>query len=180
MTGLSPSEAELTRLVTRTGEGDSRALERLCSLCYPEIRQFFLELLPEEADDLTQELFADLRRKLDGYEESGRFMAWLRSVAFNLFRTRNRSVRRRREATLTTGFDLELAETTLSLFTTRKQLLRAAAKQLPASLREAWGLYAEGYEPRAIGGRLDISPGAAATRVSRAKDLLTRILGRAP
>lgn len=112
-----------------------------------------------------------------GYQETGHFLAWLRSVAYNRFRTRNRSIRRRREEPLATDYDLALADQTVEIFTSEKRALRAATAELPHSLRRAWELYAIGHEPRQIGLELGISAGAAAVRVSRAKDLLARRLG---
>jgi RNA polymerase sigma factor (sigma-70 family) len=166
------SDADLPALVSRARGGDPIALGEIAVRCQPAVLAFLERLDPAEAEDLAQEVFAGLEARLAGYEESGRFPAWLRSVAFNLYRTRNRSIRRRREDPLTHDVDVPLAEDTSTLFRTGKERLRAAAAELPPTLREAWDLYADGYEPRDIAIRLGITPGAAATRVSRAKDFL--------
>lgn len=176
-------ETGLAEMVAAARAGDDSALAALCDRCYFHIHDFLERLKPEEADDLTQEVFADLKGKLRGYQETGRFLPWLRSVAYNRFRTRNRSLRRRREEPLSTDFDLELADQTVEIFTSEKRALLAATGDLPDSLRKAWSLYAMGYEPRQIGVKLGISPGAAAARVSRAKDLLEtrlRVPGKGP
>jgi RNA polymerase sigma-70 factor (ECF subfamily) len=171
------SDAELAPVVARAKAGDDAALDDLCRRCYSVAYDFLAYLIPAEAEDLTQELFADLRKRLRGYEETGRFTPWLRSVAFNLFRTRNRSNQRRREEPLDPDeYDIALAEATSTIFTTEKRALRVAVGRLPETLREAWTLYAEGHEPQEIARKLAITPGAAATRVSRAKIHLERIL----
>jgi hypothetical protein len=84
-------EADLPQLVARAKAGETTALDALCRRCYDDILRQFQMWLPSEAEDLTQKLFMDLPRKLAGYEESGRFRAWLRAVAYNHFRTARRS-----------------------------------------------------------------------------------------
>jgi RNA polymerase sigma-70 factor (ECF subfamily) len=180
MAGKAPrttlSEAYLADLVVRARSGDAAALNELCKGCYSIVRDFLNYLMPEQAEDLTQEVFASLHRRLAGYEESGRFIPWLQSVAFNLFRTQNRSLQRRREDPFVTQFDIELAQETTTIFTAEKRALHRAVEELQPTLREAWELYAQGYEPREIAKQLEITPGAAATRVSRAKAELERRL----
>jgi len=170
------SDLELAPVVARAKAGDDAALDDLCRRCYSVVYDFLAYLMPAEAEDLTQEVFANLGHRLRGYEETGRFTAWLRSVAFNLFRTRNRTQHRRREEPLDTEFDIALAEATSTIFTTEKRALHLAVARLPESLRDAWALYAEGDEPREIAKKLAITPGAAATRVSRAKIQLEAFL----
>jgi RNA polymerase sigma factor (sigma-70 family) len=180
MAGKAPqtplSEAYLADLVVRARSGDAAALNELCKGCYSIVRDFLNYLIPEQAEDLTQEVFASLSRRLAGYEESGRFIPWLQSVAFNLFRTQNRALKRRGEDPFPTQFDIELAQETTTIFTTEKRALHRAVEELPPTLRNAWELYAQGFEPRDIAKQLEITPGAAATRVSRAKAELERRL----
>lgn len=172
----SIGEKGLADLVAAAQTEDATALELLCQRCYHHIRHFLEQLAPEEADDLTQEVFADLGATLRGYRETGRFLPWLRTVAYNRFRTKNRSIRRRREEPLATDYDLALADQTVEIFTSEKRALRAASDGLPESLKRAWELYAQGHEPRQIGVELGITAGAAAVRVSRAKDFLAKRL----
>jgi RNA polymerase sigma factor (sigma-70 family) len=168
-------ECDLALLVARAKDGDAAALERLCALCYDEILEYFRQHIPEHAEDLTQKLFAGLDRKLDGYVESGRFRAWLRGVAYHLFLTQLRFDRRRIEQTLHTGFDVADPVTT-TILKTAKGKLRDLVGRLSPLLRDAWNLHVQGYGPAEIADALDITPGAAMTRVSRAKTLLTEWL----
>ncbi len=165
-------EAGLAELVAAARSGDAAALESLYQRCYVHVLHFLEQLSPGEAEDLAQEVFAGLEPKLRGYQESGHFLAWLRSVAYNRFRTKHRSIRRRREEPLATDYDLALVDQTVEIFTSEKRALRAATNELPETLKQAWDLYAAGFEPRQIGARLGITPGAAAVRISRAKDFL--------
>lgn len=173
---------DLAPLVRGAKEGDPDALDRLCECCYEQVLGYFRSHLPHQAEDLTQRLFAGLPRKLQGYTESGRFRAWLQGVAYHMFLTQHRSERRRREQTLRTGMDFAEMDTT-TLFRTAKGQLRRHARDLPPSLGEAWDLFVKGYRHAEIAAELGITPGAAATRVSRARSWLVERLepeGEAP
>jgi len=163
--------SELSDLVAKAKKGDEAALNRLCTQCYDEILEFFRQRIPAHAEDLTQLLFAELPSKLEGYQESGRFRAWLRGVAYNMFLTKARSVKRLREETIRSGIAHPDPDTA-TLFRTAKGRLRALVTRLPDSLRRAWDLHAEGYSNAEIGVALGITEGAAATRVSRARSQL--------
>lgn len=162
---------DLASLVAKSRGGDAQALDRLCECCYEQVLHYFQRRLPAQAEDMTQRLFADLPRKLNGYSESGRFRAWLKGVAYNMFLTQERSNRRSREDTLRTGMDFADMDTT-TLFRTAKGKLRQHASELPSSLGEAWELFAQGYRHAEIARELGITPGAAATRISRARAVL--------
>lgn len=167
--------SDIAALVAAAKRGDRDALDYLCAQFYDDILHYFTERIPAHAEDLTQKLFASLDRKLDGYRESGRFHAWLRSVAYHMFLTQLRSDRRRKEDTLKTGADIEESSTT-TMFRTKKGELRHLAQQLPPSLRDAWDLHVQHYSHDEIAARLGITPGAAMTRVSRARSLLAQWL----
>jgi len=125
---------------------------------------------PSNAVDLTQEVFLTLPAKLARYQERGSFEAWLKQVAVNLQRTRSRSIARQREETLP-AFVPSVAPDDMGPVTWGDLWERAMAG-MPESLREAWELHREGYEAREIGAMLDLSPGAAATRLTRAREYL--------
>lgn len=173
--GVHDRDQDLASLVAAAKEGDRAALDEVCARCYDQVLFYFQQRIPAQAEDLTQRLFAELPRKLAGYTESGRFRAWLQGVAYNMFLTQNRSNQRRREDTLRTEIDLADTETT-TLFRTAKGELRRLVLALPPTLREAWELFAEGRSHSEIAAELGISPGAAATRVSRARTRLLEML----
>lgn len=166
---------DLAPLVAAAKAGDRSALSELCDRCYEDVLRYFSERIPAHAEDLTQKLFAGLDRKLAGYQESGRFRAWLRGVAYHMFLTQLRTDRRRPEYTLRTGFDIMDSETS-TLFRTKKGELRRLALELPPSLREAWALHTKGLSNHEIAAKLSITPGAAMTRLSRARSTLAQWL----
>jgi RNA polymerase sigma-70 factor (ECF subfamily) len=166
---------EVAALVARAKAGDREAVGELTSRFRPEVEHFLARLAPGASEDLAQKVFINLSRSLRGYEESDRFAAWLRTVAYNTFRTWSRSEIRRGLDTLHTNVGAVDSSTT-SLFGTAKQVLRDLVPELPEGEREAWELYAKGLPPREIAAELGISASAAATRVSRAKDRLTALV----
>jgi len=168
---------DLVPLVAGAKDGDVDALDRLCECCYDQVLRYFQQRIPAEAEDLTQRLFASLPRKLEGYLESGRFRAWLQGVAYHMFLTQNRSNRRRPEQTLRTSMDFAEMDTT-TLFRTAKVRLRDHYSGLPPALSDAWDLFTKEYSHSEIAEELGITPGAAATRVSRARSwLIKRLTG---
>ncbi|MGH7466578.1 MAG: RNA polymerase sigma factor [Longimicrobiales bacterium] len=171
MTPPHGDEPDLAALVAGARGGDAAALDQLCRRCYDDVLWHFTAWLPAQAEDLTQKLFAGLARKLDGYEESGRFRAWLRGVAYNMYRTQRRSEHRRLEETLRTAFDVEESESS-TMFSTAKKRLRELAHKLPPALRAVWELHIQGFSHEEIAEKLGIGVGAVYTRLHRARSLL--------
>ena len=168
-------DGEVPPLVERARKGDPGAIGQLAQLYREDVKQHLSRFAPESAEDLAQEVFMNLARSLEGYEESGRFREWLRAVAYNRYRTWLRSeVRKGLETLHTNAFGVSSETTTM--FHTAKQKLRAVVKELPEGEREAWDLYVKGYPPKEIAEKLNISPGAAHTRLSRAKDHLEELI----
>lgn len=178
------TDSTVETLVADAKRGDQAAIGELTSRFRPDIVRYLEITIAKEApdlmsgmaEDLTQEVFATFARKLQRYEEVGLFRWWLEGVAYNLFRTALRSHLRRRkslgEDTLITGRDAEASETT-SIFSTKKEVLRAVAKKLPPADRSSWELFAEGFTPAEIAERLGIKPNAVYQRINRARAQLT-------
>lgn len=164
----------LDQLLAGAREGSLGCLGELYQRYRKLVFDFLVIHAPNDADDLTQETFIKLPDKLVGYQDRGSFDAWLRGVAFNLYRTRQRSNNRRSEDPLPD--DDRLGETSAMGSVTRNDLWKAALDQMPAALKDAWLLHRQGYEAAEIGERLGISAGAAATRLSRARDFISRRL----
>src|SRR5262245_20738016 len=87
--GAEPSlqNASLT-LLGRASSGSSEAWQQLDSLYRPFIAQWFRRqnILPADADDLTQDVLAVLVRDLTKFDHNGRtgaFRAWVRGVCLN-------------------------------------------------------------------------------------------------
>jgi len=157
-------------LVSGARNGDPRCIGELYRRYRPPVLAFLSTLSPDDAEDLTQEVFLRLPQTLRGYEERGRFGAWLNQVAVNVYRTRRRSVARRREQSLPDR-PLGAPEDDMGPVT-RDDLFGRAMEGMPDDMREAWLLHCEGHKAGEIGRLLGISSAAAATRLSRARDYL--------
>lgn len=81
---LEESQA-LTRLVAQARDGDQNAWAEIYTQFAPSIFRFCRRAMPgrEDAEDATSEVFLKVRSKLDQYDESRPFSAWLYRVAAN-------------------------------------------------------------------------------------------------
>ena len=79
MTGLPLSIADLPDLVARTREGDERAFASLVGQYQPLVFRWAIGLSgdEDEADDITQEVFVRVHRKLGSFRGDGPFEGWL-------------------------------------------------------------------------------------------------------
>jgi len=86
-------------LIRKIREGDVTALDRLIDRYLNQLVNFFRYLRAPEAsvDDLVQETFERIIRKLDSYDENKRFSAWLLTVGRNIYFDQCRGESRRRE-----------------------------------------------------------------------------------
>jgi RNA polymerase sigma-70 factor, ECF subfamily len=131
----------------------------------------------DDAADVLQDVFVGLRRALRGYDEKGRFDAWLRQVTVRTCLMRQRTERRKRETSLADAApELEAHAGTHPL--DRLAVQRALAR-LPTPLRAVFALREiEGYTHAEIAALLGISEANSATRLSRAWSQLRKELGR--
>ncbi len=75
----------LTRLVAQAREGDQNAWAEVYTQFAPGVFRFCRRAMPsrEDAEDATSEVFLKVRGKLDQYDASRPFSAWLYRVAAN-------------------------------------------------------------------------------------------------
>lgn len=79
MTGLPVLIAEAPELVARTRDGDERAFALLVERYRPIVFRWAIGLSgdEDEAEDITQEVFVRVHRKLSSFRGDGPFDAWL-------------------------------------------------------------------------------------------------------
>jgi RNA polymerase sigma-70 factor, ECF subfamily len=130
----------------------------------------------EDAEDVLQDVFIGLPRALGSYDERGRFDGWLKRVVARTCVMRLRAASRRREQPLDDVAGLAVSGEASANVVERLALQRALARLAPR-LRAVFMLReVEGYSHAEIAGLLKISPGASATRLTRAWSLLRREL----
>ena len=97
----APGHIEPTELIARARAGDTVAWGDLYREYAPAIFRFCRRAMPtrEDAEDATMEIFMKLRDKLNQYDQSRSFTAWLYKVAANHCwdMLRRRKVRQGRE-----------------------------------------------------------------------------------
>ncbi|MGE3180841.1 MAG: RNA polymerase sigma factor [Phycisphaerae bacterium] len=85
------------QLVERARQHDPAALAQIVALYGPRVFGLLKKVTgnPDLADDLLQETFLRMVRRIADYEPTGKFESWLFSIAINLVRDHIRRNRRR-------------------------------------------------------------------------------------
>lgn len=157
---------------------------RVYSLCLRMVRN------TSDAEDLTQEVFLQVFRKMDTFRGESAFSTWLHRVAVNVVLMNTRKKRRYVEVPLeperedeTTNRpspELEVADRNLAGVTDRIDLRRAIA-QLPKGCRTTLLLYElRGYHHREIAKLLGTSSGNSKSQLRRARFRMRRLLSSVP
>lgn len=129
-----------------------------------------------DAEDIVHDLFIGLPEALRRYEEQGNLRAWLTRVVVRLALMRARADRRRRTVPILEADNV--ASTRRTDAPLEHEDVRTAVMALPPGLRVVFTLrQVEGFSHEEIGGMLGISAGASRVRLTRAIQLLRRLLG---
>jgi RNA polymerase sigma-70 factor (ECF subfamily) len=179
-----------SRLLERCRAGDARATEELVRLHGSAVHRFAHRLLgdPEEARDLTQEVFLRAFRRLGSFRADSSLRTWLFRITLNAARNRRRSwSRHRRSRTVSLeanpgeegqGAVARLAhpapgpDRALEGRTIRARLAEAL-EELPEEFRVAVSLRdVEGLDYRSIARITGVRVGTVKSRIGRAREAL--------
>lgn len=128
----------------------------------------------EEAEDVLQESFIKVYKKLDTFKGNGSFEGWIRSIMVN---TSLRHLENRKR---------EIDKTELTNYTPIPgindiiskldyQILIKLVNELPDGYRLVFTLYAiEGFQHKEIAEKLGITVGTSKSQLARARDLLKK------
>ena len=182
------SEAEAIRLAC---DGDSHAFERLYKLHSRRVYGLCLRMAgnPTEAEDLTQEAFLQLFRKIHTFRGESRFSTWLHRLTVNVVLMRLRKKRHPEvslDATTEPGEEdsrplIELGGPDLRLSGVLDHVnLSKAIEQLPDGYKEMFILHdVEGYEHKEIAEILGCSVGNSKSQLFKARLRLRKLLQEA-
>jgi RNA polymerase sigma-70 factor (ECF subfamily) len=170
-------------LITRAvANGDLDALGELYERHYRRVYAVCMSMVhnPVEAEDLTQDVFVHLVRKIGSYRGESRFSTWLHRLTVNLVLMHMRRPSRREEAT----GDYETVHSILPRLRPRVTMqvidriaLQLAVSQLPRGCRAVFVLFAiAGYKHDEIAKLLGCSEGTSKSQLHRARAKLKRIL----
>jgi len=178
------SEAEA---ITQAKEGVAAAFEYLYKAHCQRVYGLCLRMIknPAEAEDLTQQAFLQLFRKIGTFRGESGFSTWLHRVTVNIVLMH---LRRKKPTELLAG-DLERygsngegpsehGSTDTSMFGAIERLnLMRAIRKLPSGYKQVFLLHdVIGYEHSEIAGLLGCSTGCSKSQLHKARQRLRRLL----
>jgi RNA polymerase sigma-70 factor (ECF subfamily) len=177
--------------IRRAQQGDVEAFARLYSLHSSRVYALCLRMMKgnvPEAEDLTQEAFLHVFRKIGTFRAESAFSTWLHRVTFNIVLMRLRQKKKTAgefsleetinpdDETNGPGRQLGAADPRLSGLVDRVNLQRAVS-QLPAGKKSIFLLHdINGYEHNEIARLLGCSIGNSKSQLHKARVLLRRLL----
>lgn len=175
-----PSDLELVRAAAA---GDAAAFEQLYQQHYRRVYSLCLRMLSSttQAEDLTQEVFLQVFRKLGSFRGDSAFTTWLHRLTVNqvLMHFRKRGVKLEHtseEGDFTNVVDTPLQSTRRISMVDRLALEKAIA-ELPPGYRTVFTLHdIEGYEHEEIAGLLGVSIGTSKSQLHKARMRLRELL----
>ena len=175
-----PSDLELIRAAAA---GDAAAFEQLYRQHYRRVYSLCLRMLGSQtqAEDLTQEVFLQVFRKLGSFRGDSQFTTWLHRLTVNqvLMHFRKRGVKLEHtseEGDFTNVVDTPLQSTRRISMVDRLALEKAIA-ELPPGYRTVFALHdIEGYEHEVIANMLGVSIGTSKSQLHKARMRLRELL----
>jgi RNA polymerase sigma-70 factor, ECF subfamily len=174
------SDMELARAAAA---GDSAAFERLYEQHHRRVYSLCLRMLADssQAEDLSQEVFLQLYKKIGSFRGDSAFTTWLHRMTVNqvLMHLRKRGVKL--EHTSEEGDFTNVVETPLQstrrISMVDKLALEKAIAELPPGYRTVFVLHdVEGYEHGEIASLLDVTIGTSKSQLHKARMRLRELL----
>jgi RNA polymerase sigma-70 factor, ECF subfamily len=171
-------------LAQRAAAGDMQAFEELFRLHRRLVYGLSLRMTQDvsEAEDITQEVFVLLLRKVGGFRGEANFTTWLHRLTVNQVLMRFRRNRARREDALEDEEGQPQHETWRAGAPRATQLidritLESAIGKLPPGYRAAFILHdVEGYDHEEVARLLGCAVGTSKSQLHKARTKLRKIL----
>jgi RNA polymerase sigma-70 factor (ECF subfamily) len=176
------SDVELARAAAA---GDSAAFEKLYEQHRRRVYSLCLRMLGNvsQAEDLTQEVFLQLFKKIGSFRGDSAFTTWLHRLTVNqvLMHLRRRGVKL--EHTSEQGDFTDVVETPLQstrrISMVDRLALEKAISELPPGYRTVFVLHdVEGYEHEEISDLLGVTVGTSKSQLHKARMRLRELLTR--
>ena len=177
-TGSTPVRDERT-LIAEAAKGDRAAARELYDAHVERVHRITYRICgdADQADDLTQDVFVQVFRRLDQFRGDSAFGTWVHRVALTVSLNAMRKVKkfRQRETDLDEAFHHE--HDTGELEPDLRDRLREAIDALPEGSRVALVMHTiEGFSHKEIGEALGIAEGTSKARVFDARARLKKAL----
>jgi len=179
-----PSQASSDlQLARAAAAGDAAAFEQLYEQYHKRVYSLCLRMLGEgsQAEDLTQEVFLQVYKKIGSFRGDSAFTTWLHRLTVNqvLMHFRKRGVKL--EHTSEEGDFTNVVETPLQstrrISMVDRLALEKAISELPPGYRTVFVLHdVQGYEHEEISGLLDVSVGTSKSQLHKARMRLRELL----
>jgi RNA polymerase sigma-70 factor (ECF subfamily) len=172
-------------LIRAASAGDAEAFEELYKQHHRRVYSLCLRMVgnPSVAEDMTQEVFLQLYRKLSSFRGDSAFTTWLHRLTVNqvLMHFRKRGVKLEHtseEGDFTNVVETPLQSTRRISLIDRLALDKAIA-ELPPGYRAIFVLHdVEGYEHGEIADMLNISVGTSKSQLHKARMRLRELLSK--
>ena len=181
--GESPGSAMIDEAVQLAAAGDADAFEELYRLHHRRVYSlcFRLTRSASDAEDLTQNVFIQLFRKLNTFRGASSFTTWLHRLTVNevLMHFRRNTVRKERttEDGTTPTQIVHGTQNHARMSVVDRIALDEAIRQLPPGYRLVLILHdVEGYEHEEIGKILGCAVGTSKSQLHKARIKLRRLL----
>jgi RNA polymerase sigma-70 factor, ECF subfamily len=183
LTAESSQPVSDSELVRAAAAGDSLAFEKLYEQHHRRVYSLCLRMLGDapQAEDLTQEVFLQVFRKIGSFRGESAFTTWLHRLTVNqvLMHFRKRGVKL--EQTSEEGDFTNVVETPLQstrrISMVDRLALEKAIEQLPPGYRTVFVLHdVEGYEHEEISDLLKVSVGTSKSQLHKARMRLRDLL----
>lgn len=172
---LRASQADCL-LARRIAAGDMQAFEELYQLYHSRVYRLCLRMTnnPTEAEDLTQEIFLHVYRKIGSFRGESAMMTWLHRVSVNKVLMHFRSSTVRREKMTEDGSAPEpamrRAKSHDQVLAVDRLALDKAIAQLPPGYRAVLLLHdVEGYEHTEIARMMGTAVGTSKSQLHKAR-----------
>lgn len=177
MTGLPVPIVRTPELLARSRGGDERAFAALVGTYQPFVFRWAIALSgdDDEAEDVTQEVFVRVHRKLSSFRGDGPFEGWLYRITRRVaLRTRRTNARPVAIATQ----DVYLTDPGARVDRQRAiELIRTIAKSLPLRQREVFLLCdIEGRTPAEAAAMLDMKDVSVRASLFKARSCIRRTI----
>jgi RNA polymerase sigma-70 factor (ECF subfamily) len=164
-------------LVVRSLAGDGEAFAVLLRRHDEPMRRLASRLLVRQSavDDVLQNAYLNAYRYLDRFRIDAQFRTWLYRITYNACIDELR--KRQDELTPDAGVDVPSRRRDPEATVIHQETVRAALARLPFAQRATVALVdGEGCDMNTAAGLLDVAPGTVASRLSRGRAALRKVL----
>lgn len=165
----------IDELVIRCKAGERKAQEILYKLLASKMLGVCIRYAADraEAEDMLQNGFINVFKKLDDYRNEGAFEGWVRRIMVHSAIEYHRKYHKTLQLMDVVDSGYEPSVSAAAIATLSAKDLMGIIQELPHNYRMVFNLYAiEGYSHKEIGEMVGITEGASKSQLSRARTIL--------